>query len=107
MAVPPTVIERPRPSSQPPAAPVIKFEDVSLAFDDKRVLDQISFDLPSGQSKAIFGIAGSGKSTILKLAMGLLKPDSGRIDMLGQDVTRMSEQELFKLRRRIGMVFQE
>ena len=107
MAVPPTVIEQPLQSSQHPAAPVIKFEDVSLAFDDKRVLDQISFELPPGQSKAIFGIAGSGKSTILKLAMGLLKPDSGSIDMLGQDVARMGEEELFKLRRRIGMVFQE
>jgi phospholipid/cholesterol/gamma-HCH transport system ATP-binding protein len=107
MAGPPTVIDQPLQSSQHPVAPVIKFEDVSLAFDDKRVLDQISFELPPGQSKAIFGIAGSGKSTILKLAMGLLKPDSGSIDMLGQDVTRMSEEELFKLRRRIGMVFQE
>jgi phospholipid/cholesterol/gamma-HCH transport system ATP-binding protein len=107
MAGPPTVIERPLPSNQHSAAPVIKFEDVSLAFDDKRVLDQISFELPPGQSKAIFGVAGSGKSTILKLAMGLLKPDSGRIDMLGLDVTQMSEEELFKLRRRIGMVFQE
>src|ERR1700722_5581162 len=98
MAVPPTVIEQPLQSSQHSAAPVIKFEDVSLAFDDKRVLDQISFELPPGQSKIIFGAAGSGKSTILKLAMGLLKPDSGTIDMLGQDVTQMSEQDLFKLR---------
>jgi len=71
------------------------------------VLDGISFQLPRGETKAIFGVAGSGKSTILKLALGLIKPDSGRIWVLGSEVTAMSEEELFSLRRRIGMVFQE
>ena len=55
----------------------------------------------------MFGVAGSGKSTLLKLAIGLLRPDSGRIFVLGEEVTRMSEQELFELRRRVGIVFQE
>ncbi len=85
----------------------IRFENVTLAFDDKVVLDNISFGLPHGETKAVFGVAGSGKSTILKLALGLMRPDSGRIYVLGQDVTQMSENELFDLRRQIGMVFQE
>ena len=83
------------------------FEDVSLAFEDKPVLDGISFCLPKGETKAIFGVAGSGKSTILKLALGLLKPDSGRIFVLGEEITQMPEEQLFDLRRKIGMVFQE
>jgi phospholipid/cholesterol/gamma-HCH transport system ATP-binding protein len=85
----------------------IRFESVTLAFDDKVILDNISFGLPHGETKAIFGVAGSGKSTLLKLALGLMKPDSGSIYVLGQDVTQMSENELFELRSRIGMVFQE
>lgn len=85
----------------------IRFENVTLAFDDKVVLDDISFRLPHGETKAIFGVAGSGKSTVLKLALGLMKPDSGRIYVLGQDVTEMTEEALFDLRSQIGMVFQE
>ena len=85
----------------------IVFEDVELAFESRMVLDGISFRLSRGETKAIFGVAGSGKSTILKLALGLLKPDAGRIVMLGEDITRMSENQLFELRRRVGIVFQE
>jgi phospholipid/cholesterol/gamma-HCH transport system ATP-binding protein len=88
-------------------APAIIFEDVTLAFDDNQVLRGVSFRLPRGETKALFGVAGSGKSLILKLAMGLIRPDSGRIVVLGQDVTQMSEDELFELRGKIGMVFQE
>jgi phospholipid/cholesterol/gamma-HCH transport system ATP-binding protein len=107
MAAPPSLIAQPIDSPQKPASPAIAFENVSLAFEDKSVLDGVSFQLPPGESKAIFGVAGSGKSTILKLAMGLLKPDSGSIYVLGNDVTQMSEEELFELRRKVGMVFQE
>ncbi len=86
----------------------IVFEDVVLSFGgEKPILDGISFRLAHGETKAIFGIAGTGKSTILKLALGLLKPDSGRIVVLGEEVTAMKEEELFDLRRKIGMVFQE
>jgi len=60
-----------------------------------------------GETKAIFGVAGSGKSTLLKLALGLIKPDSGRIVVLGEEVTSMTENQLFELRRRVGIVFQE
>ena len=101
------------PSENPAAAVAtlsgyaIEFDKVSIAFDENVVLDGISFQLPHGETKALFGVAGSGKSTLLKLAMGLLRPDSGRIFVLGEEVTRMSEQELFQLRRRVGIVFQE
>ena len=61
----------------------------------------------TARQRRVFGVAGSGKSTLLKLAIGLLAPDSGRIFVLGEEVTRMSEQELFELRRRVGIVFQE
>jgi phospholipid/cholesterol/gamma-HCH transport system ATP-binding protein len=89
------------------SAPVIVFEDVVLSFSENEVLRGISFQLARGETKAIFGVAGSGKSLILKLAMGLIRPDSGRILVLGEDVTQMREQDLFKLRGKIGMVFQE
>lgn len=85
----------------------IVFEDVWLAFEENEVLRGISFRLPYGETKALFGVAGSGKSTILKLALGLFKPDAGRITVLGRDVTQMREEELFALRGKIGMVFQE
>ncbi|MBZ5657354.1 MAG: ATP-binding cassette domain-containing protein [Acidobacteriia bacterium] len=89
------------------SAPAIVFDNVSIAFEENVVLDGVSFDLPRGETKALFGVAGSGKSTILKLTLGLLPPDSGRILLLGEEVTRMSEQALFELRRRVGIVFQE
>lgn len=83
------------------------FEDVYVAFGDNEVLRGVSFRLPFGETKALFGVAGSGKSTILKLALGLLPPDSGRITVLGKDVTSMHEQEMFPMRAHLGMVFQE
>lgn len=85
----------------------MRFDDVSIAFEDKVVLDGISFELLHGETKAIFGVAGSGKSTLLKLALGLLRPDSGRIFVLSEEVTAMTEDQLFELRRRVGIVFQE
>jgi phospholipid/cholesterol/gamma-HCH transport system ATP-binding protein len=107
MAAPPNAIESPLKSTESSASPVIVFDNVSIAFEDKTILDGISFQLARGETKAIFGIAGSGKSTILKLTLGLLKPDAGHIHVLGEDVTQMSEEALFDLRRKIGMVFQE
>lgn len=107
MAMPPSIVEQPSQLSQDESSAAIVFENVSLAFDEKVVLDGISFRLDRGETKAIFGVAGSGKSTILKLALGLLKPDSGRISILGADITGMSEESLFALRQKIGMVFQE
>ncbi|MBZ5571746.1 MAG: ATP-binding cassette domain-containing protein [Acidobacteriia bacterium] len=107
MAAPPATTEDRQQSTQDPTSSAVVFEDVSIAFEDKPVLDEISFRLAKGETKAIFGVAGSGKSTILKLALGLIRPDSGHIYVLGEDVTAMREEELFDLRRKIGIVFQE
>jgi phospholipid/cholesterol/gamma-HCH transport system ATP-binding protein len=86
--------------------PVITFEDVAIAFENP-VLEGISFELPRGETKVLMGVAGTGKTLILKLVLGLIKPDAGRITVLGEEVTKMREQDLFELRRNIGMVFQE
>src|ERR1700722_18074075 len=94
---------------QPPdsADPVVVFEDVSITFDIKPVLQNISFTVYRGETRIILGPAGGGKSVLMKLANGLIRPDSGTIRVFGEDVTRMRETDLFKLRARIGMVFQE
>ncbi len=89
------------------SAPAILFENVALSFVENDVLRGVSFRLNRGETKALFGVAGSGKSLILKLVLGLIRPDSGRIIVLGQDVTQMREEDLFELRGKIGMVFQE
>src|SRR5437016_9307802 len=107
MSSPPTPVEERTSRTQGSQSPVIVFEDVSIAFQGKQVLDGISFRLPRGETKAIFGVAGSGKSTILKMAIGLLKPDAGRIYLLGEEVTQKPEEELFELRSKVGIVFQE
>jgi len=85
----------------------IIFQDVAIAFEDQPLLDGVSFELKRGETKALLGVAGSGKSTILKLCLGLIKPDSGKIYVLGHDVTAMDEEELFNLRNMVGIVFQE
>jgi len=89
------------------AEPVVVFEDVSIIFDVKPVLQNISFTVYRGETRIILGPAGGGKSVLMKLANGLIRPDSGTIRVFGEDVTRMPETDLFKLRARIGMVFQE
>ncbi len=89
------------------ASPVLEFDDVSKAFDEKQVLDHISFRVEEGESRVILGAAGSGKTLVLKTALGLLKPDSGRVCVFGSDITRMREEELFDIRSRVGMLFQE
>lgn len=96
-----------------PAAPgetrqrAIVFEEVSIEFESKIVLDGVSLELARGETMALLGVAGAGKTTILKLTLGLIKPDRGHIFVLGHDVTQMREEELFDLRRKLGMVFQE
>lgn len=90
-----------------PSEPVVVFDDVSITFDVKPVLQNISFTVLRGETRIILGPAGGGKSVLMKLANGLLSPDTGSIQVFGQEITRMPETELFKLRSRIGMVFQE
>ena len=90
-----------------PDAPAIRFEDVSIGFEGKDVLDHVSFEVKRGETRILLGPAGVGKSVLLKLADGLFRPDSGRIFVFGFEVSAMPEDELFRLRESIGMVFQE
>jgi phospholipid/cholesterol/gamma-HCH transport system ATP-binding protein len=85
----------------------IEFRNVSLAFGDNVVLNNLSFSVRYGESKVVMGGSGTGKSTILRLVLGLLKPDTGRILIEGEDITDYSEEEMMDVRRKIGMVFQE
>src|ERR1700743_2741611 len=87
--------------------PVVVFKDVSITFDIKPVLQNISFSVQRGETRIILGPAGGGKSVLMKLANGLIRPDSGTIRIFGEDITHMRETDLFRLRARIGMVFQE
>ena len=87
--------------------PIVAFDDVSIAFDLKPVLQNVSFAVHRGETRIILGPAGGGKSVLIKLVDGLIRPDSGSIRVFGEDVTKMPEVDLFKLRGRIGMVFQE
>ena len=98
--------EQPQPSASRSRECVIRFENVAIAFEHP-VLEGISFQLPCGETKILLGTAGTGKTLILKLVLGLLKPDAGRITVLDEEITQMREEELFALRRNIGMVFQE
>ncbi len=90
-----------------PGAPTVVFDKVSLAFDDLVVLRNVSFTLIKGHTKIIMGASGAGKSTILKLILGLLKPDGGVIWVNGERVDKMTEREMMAVRADIGMVFQE
>ena len=87
--------------------PAIEFRDVLLAFDERVVLNKLSFKVMKGETKIILGGSGGGKSTIIKLVLGLLKPDEGRILVDGEDITDYNEVQMMTVRKRIGMVFQE
>jgi phospholipid/cholesterol/gamma-HCH transport system ATP-binding protein len=87
--------------------PVVAFRNVSIAFTGPPVLKDITFSLAPGETRILLGPAGVGKSVLLKLCNGLLWPDQGTIQLFGQDITAMHERDLFPLRTRIGMVFQE
>jgi len=101
------------PLSAPPVAapvqrePVVVFEHVSIGFGREPVLEDISFQIRRGDTRVLLGPAGVGKSVLLKLTNGLLRPDSGRIFVFGQEISAMREEDLFELRGSIGTVFQE
>jgi phospholipid/cholesterol/gamma-HCH transport system ATP-binding protein len=106
------VIERaPRPALLEEAlafgGPIVVFDRVSLSFDDKVILRDISFTLKTGHTKIFLGASGAGKSTILRLILGLLKPDSGLIFVNGERVDNMTEDQMMRVRGDLGMVFQE
>ncbi len=86
---------------------VVVFEKVRIAFDGREVLRDLSFSLRKGETKILLGETGAGKTVLLKLAAGLIRPDAGRIEVVGKDVVEMSERELLTFRSRIGFVFQE
>jgi len=96
-----------RPSAASAGGVAVSFDRVSLAFDDHVVLNDLSFTIPTGAMRILLGPSGSGKSMILKLILGLLRPDAGTVTVHGHRVDTMSEQELLKMRADIGMVFQE
>jgi phospholipid/cholesterol/gamma-HCH transport system ATP-binding protein len=89
------------------AASAVAFDRVCLAFDDHVVLNDLSFSMPEGSMRILLGASGAGKSLVLKLILGLLRPDSGSVLVNGQAVGTMPETELLKMRADIGMVFQE
>jgi len=86
---------------------LLRFENVGVRFDDVVALQNISFDLHGGETRVVLGAAGSGKTTLLKAAIGLIRVDSGRVYLLGQDITNMQERQLFGLRSQVGVLFQE
>lgn len=87
--------------------PAIEFRDVELAFDDQVILDKISFSVRRGETKIVLGGSGSGKSTIINLILGLIKPDAGQVFVEGENITNFDDAELMRIRENIGMVFQE
>ncbi len=87
--------------------PVVEFRDVCITFDRDPVLKNISFHVERGETRILLGPAGGGKSVLMKLANGLLQPDTGQVLVFGKDLAKLSQREMFAMRSRIGMVFQE
>jgi len=91
----------------PEGTPIVAFDHVSIGFETHHVLTDISFSVARGETRIILGPAGCGKSTLMKLANGLLDPDAGEISIFGRKLSSMSEREIFAMRAHVGMVFQE
>jgi phospholipid/cholesterol/gamma-HCH transport system ATP-binding protein len=90
-----------------PGEPLISFRDISIGFEDRPVLQSVSFDVQVGETKVLLGESGSGKTLLMKMATGLIRPDSGSVLVMGHDITEMAERDLLNFRREIGFVFQE
>jgi phospholipid/cholesterol/gamma-HCH transport system ATP-binding protein len=95
------------PSSPPVTDCLLRFEKVSMRFDEIVALNSVSFQLHAGDSRVVLGAAGSGKTTLLKAAIGLIRPDSGKIYLFGQEITGLKESQLFHIRAGVGVLFQE
>lgn len=89
------------------AIPAIEFRNVTLIYDDRKILNNLSFKIMKGETRIILGGSGCGKSTAIKLVLGLLKPDDGQILVDGEDITRYTEADMIRVRKKIGMIFQE
>jgi len=89
------------------AIPAIEFRDVTMIYDGRKILDELSFKVMKGETKIILGGSGCGKSTTIKLVLGLLKPDGGQILVDGEDITNYNETQMMRVRKKIGMIFQE
>lgn len=91
-----------------PSGPaLVQFDDVVLRFGETTALDHVSLRMAAGETRIVFGAAGSGKTMLLKVAVGLMKPDSGRVWLFGEDITDRKEKDLFEIRSRVGILFQE
>jgi phospholipid/cholesterol/gamma-HCH transport system ATP-binding protein len=93
--------------SEQSAETTLRFNDVSLAFDNVPALLGVSFSVMPGETRIVFGAAGSGKSVMLKVATGLLRPDSGEVYVFGREISRLEEEDLFEVRGKVGVLFQE
>ena len=94
-------------AKMPPGAALISFRNISIGFDDREILHSVSFDVQHGETKVLLGESGTGKTLLMKMATGLIRPDTGSVLVMGKDVVAMSEAELLNFRREIGFVFQE
>lgn len=91
----------------PSTDPILEFDNVSITFDRDPVLSNVSFCVKRGETRILLGPAGGGKSVLMKLANGLLQPDTGSIHVFGKDLAKLSQREMFAVREHVGMVFQE
>jgi phospholipid/cholesterol/gamma-HCH transport system ATP-binding protein len=87
--------------------PVLRFDGVTVQFDQKLALNRVSFAIYPGETIVLMGVAGSGKTVLLKTAIGLIQPDEGHIYLFGEDITNLAEEKLYPLRRQVGVLFQE
>jgi phospholipid/cholesterol/gamma-HCH transport system ATP-binding protein len=98
---------RPRSEDQPREARVLRFDRVSVQFENRQVLENISFEVRAKETIVLLGAAASGKTVLLKTAIGLIQPDEGDVYLFDQDIARLKEETLLPLRRRVGVLFQE
>jgi phospholipid/cholesterol/gamma-HCH transport system ATP-binding protein len=87
--------------------PILRFDHVTVAFDEVIAVNDVSFDAHEGETRVILGAAGSGKTVLLKAALGLQRPSKGKVYVFGQDICTLNEKQLFDVRSKMGMLFQE
>ena len=97
----------PAANSEPPAGSLLRMENVTVRFDELVALQDLSLEITAGDTRVVLGAAGSGKTTLLKTALGLIKPDSGRVFLFGRDITDLGEREMYDIRSQVGVLFQE